>query len=434
MATTDLSPTAATAAAPSATPDTGPALLRPLRIRDFRLLFAGETISVLGDQFHFVALTWLALQLTGSGLVLGTVLMTAAIPRAAFMLLGGAFSDRFSPRTLMLASNAIRAVVVGILAALVLTGQAELWHLYLLAATFGIVDAFFYPALNTIVPMLVPERQLAPANALVQSAQQVMGLLGPALAGATVAIVQTGPAFVIDAASFAVAALALMLIRGGRRQATTDGTRQSNVLATIADGVRAAWADPAVRSIVVLTSAINFAIVGPMSVGLAILADTRFDGGAAAFGLLFSAFGAGAVVGAIAAGSIPRPPRLGTITLAITTLLGLGLAGIGIAPTLVVALAIHLVMGVLIGFVNVQAIAWLQARIPDDRRGRVMSLVSLGSVGLAPISLAVAGTLVELGAVTLIFLAGGAIIVAASVTGFAWGVPSQMVWPEEKTT
>ena len=89
----------------------------------------------------------------------------------------------------------------------------------MLAAIFGIVDAFFYPALNTIVPMLVPERQLAPANALVQSAQQVMGLLGPALAGAMVAIVQTGPAFVIDAASFAVAAVAILLIRGGRRQA-----------------------------------------------------------------------------------------------------------------------------------------------------------------------------------------------------------------------
>src|SRR5919106_3360853 len=97
--------------------DRGPAMLRPLRIRDFRLLFSGETVSVLGDQFHFVALAWLALQLTGSGLALGTVLMTAAIPRAAFMLIGGAFSDRFSPRTLMLASNAIRAVLVGVLAA-----------------------------------------------------------------------------------------------------------------------------------------------------------------------------------------------------------------------------------------------------------------------------------------------------------------------------
>lgn len=93
----------------------GLALLQPLRDRDFRLLFGGETISVVGDHFHFVALAWLTLQLTGSGLALGTVLMTAAVPRAAFMLLGGALSDRFSPRSLMLSSNAIRVVVMAII-------------------------------------------------------------------------------------------------------------------------------------------------------------------------------------------------------------------------------------------------------------------------------------------------------------------------------
>lgn len=413
--------------------ESGPALLRPLRIRDFRLLFTGETVSVLGDQFHFVALTWLALQLTGSGIALGTVLMTAAIPRAVFMLVGGAFSDRFSPRNLMLASNAIRAVVVGILAALVLSGRAELWHLYVFAGIFGVVDAFFYPALSTIVPMLVPERQLSPANALVQGAQQIMGLIGPAMAGAMIALVQTGPAFAIDAASFAVAAFALLLIGGGRRHSdpAADGDRPS-VLATIGSGLRAAWADPAVRSIVVLIAAFNFAFTGPISVGLAFLADHRFDGGSAAFGLLFSAFGGGAVIGAIVAGSIRRLPRLGTIFMAVAVALGIGLALIGLAPTLPVALGINGVMGVLIGLINVQAIAWLQTRVADDLRGRVMSLVTLASVGLAPVSLAIAGALVDLGAVTLAFVAAGAIVILAAIAGIAWGVPTLMVWPEDE--
>jgi MFS family permease len=425
----DLSPAIGTPAARAA--DSGPALLRPLRLRDFRLLFAGETVSVLGDQFHFVALTWLAIQLTGSGLVLGTVLMTAAIPRAVFMLVGGAFSDRFSPRTLMLASNAIRGVVVGILATLVLSGRAELWHLYVLAGIFGVVDAFFYPALNTIVPMLVPERQLGPANALTQGAQQIMGLVGPALAGAMIATVQTGPAFAIDAVSFGVAAVALLLITGGRRHAdpAADGERPG-VLATIAGGVRAAWADPPVRSMVLLTAAFNFAFTGPISVGLAFLADHRFAGGSAAFGLLFSAFGGGAVIGAIASGSLPRHRRLGLIVMIVAIALGIGLALIGLAPSLPVALTIIAVMGVLIGFINVQAIAWLQSHIAEEMRGRVMSLVTLGSVGLAPVSLAIAGALVDLGAVTLTFVAAGAIVIVAAVAGIAWGVPTQMVWPE----
>lgn len=434
---TETSPaiTAATeVAAATDAADTGPAILRPLRIRDFRLLFAGETVSVLGDQFHFVALAWLALQLTGSGLALGTVLMTAAIPRAIFMLVGGAFSDRFSPRSLMLASNAVRGVVVGILAALVLGGRAELWHLYVLAGIFGVVDAFFYPALNTIVPMLVPSRQLAPANALVQGAQQITGLVGPALAGLMIALVQTGPAFVIDAASFGVAAVALLLIAGGRRPAADPaaaGERQS-MASSIGGGIRAAWADPPVRSLVFLTAAFNFAFTGPISVGLAFLADNRFDGGSAAFGLLFSAFGGGALLGAIAAGSIANPPRLGLIVMVIAFGLGIGLALIGLAPSLPVALGILAVMGVLAGFINVQVIAWLQSRIPDELRGRVMSLVTLGSVGLAPVSLAIAGALIDVGAVTGVFLAAGAIVILAAVAAVAWGVPTLMVWPEDE--
>lgn len=257
-------------------PGAGPTLLQPLRVRDFRLLFGGETISVLGDQFHFVALAWLALQLTGSGLALGTVLMTAAIPRAAFMLLGGAFSDRVSPRSLILVSNAVRGVTVGGLAVLVITGAAQLWHLYVFATIFGVVDAFFYPALGTIVPMLVPERLLAPANAVIQGSAQIMGLIGPALAGALIAVVQTGPAFAIDAGTFAIAVAAIALVRGGRRRTAQASTEQPGMLASIGDGISAAWADPAIRGTLVLTTAFNLAFTGPISVGLAWLADVRF--------------------------------------------------------------------------------------------------------------------------------------------------------------
>ena len=407
----------------------GPALLRPLRIRDFRLLFAGETISVLGDQFHFVALAWLALQLTGSGLALGTVLMTAAIPRAIFVLVGGAFSDRFSPRTLVLVSNLIRGVVVAVIAALVLTDRAELWHLYVLAAIFGVVDAFFYPALNTFVPMLVPERLFAPANAVIQGSAQVMGLVGPAVAGAMVALVDTGPAFVIDAASFCVAAVAVTLVRGGRRAPRSSANGEAprpSILGSIVDGMRAAWADPAVRGTIVLIFAFNLAFVGPVSVGLAWLAEERFAGGSAAFGILFSAWGGGSLVGALIGGSIERLPRFGSILLTAACLLAAGLALIGLAPTLPVALAIILPMGLLAGFVNVQYFAWIQRRVDEELRGRVMSLVMFASIGLAPVSLAVAGALVDIGAATLMYLVAGGIVFGAALLGFAWGVPRLM--------
>jgi MFS family permease len=407
----------------------GPALLHPLRIRDFRLLFGGETISILGDQFHFVALAWLALQLTGSGLVLGTVLMTAAIPRAVLMLLGGAFSDRFSPRSLIWVSNVIRGVVVAVIAALVLSGNAELWQLYVLAAIFGIVDAFFYPAISTILPMLVPERQLPAANALVQGAQQLTGLIGPALAGILVAV-HIGAAFVIDAATFGIAAVTALLLGGGRRH-PPQGDAAPGLIGTIGDGVAATWRDPAVRGIVLLIGAFNFALLGPFIVGLAWLADNRFAGGSADFGILIAAWGGGALVGTIVGGSIRRVPRLGVVILSMAVVLGIGLSLIGLAPNVLVALALIGPMGLIGGFFRVQVTAWLQTRVAEELRGRVMSIVMLGSVGLAPVSLAVAGALVDLGAgaVTITFLVAGAIVVLASLAGLAWGVPAHMEAP-----
>jgi len=401
---------------------------RPFRFRDFRLLFGGETISVLGDQFHFVALAWLTLQLTGSGLALGSVLMVAAIPRAVFMLLGGALSDRWSPRSLMLYSNAIRAVLVATIAVLVLTGQIQLWQLYVMAAMFGVVDALFYPAINTILPMLVDEPTLAPANALMQGSQQFAQLVGPALAGFAVALVQTGPVFVFDAASFAVATLALFFVLGGRRppSATEGGEPRVSLLSTIAAGFRYAWGDPAVRSLILLTAAFNFAFNGPLLVGIPYLANHRLGGGSAAFGVMLSAFGAGALLGALAAGGIPRVPRLGAVVLSIAVALGFAMALIGVAPNLAVAVALLGVIGSGAGFLNVHIVSWLQGRTAADMRGRVMSTVMLGSVGLAPLSYAAAGAIVDLGAVTVMFVVAGVIVTGAALVGFASGASGRM--------
>ena len=404
-------------------------LLRPFGFRDFRLLFSGESVSVVGDQFHFVALAWLTLKLTGSGLALGSVLMMAAVPRAIFMLVGGALSDRLSPRSLMLYSNGVRALLVGGLAALVLSGQVQLWHLYLLAAAFGVVDALFYPAVNAILPMLVDEPTLPPANALMQGSQQLAQLIGPALAGLLVALVNTGPVFAFDAASFAFATVTLLFVLGGRRASRgAEDEQQAGLLGTIGAGFGYAWRDPAVRSLILLTAAFNFAFTGPLSVGIPFLAEHRLGGGSATFGILLSAFGAGALIGAIGSGGISRVPRLGTVVLTIAVFLGVALALIGVAPSVPVALGLVAVLGLGAGFLNVHVTSWLQGRTAPEMRGRVMSMVMLGSVSLTPISFAVAGVIVDVGAVDLMFAVAGLIIIAASLSGFVSGVPGQMTY------
>src|SRR5262245_1325517 len=135
-----------TAATQTATAPTTDKPKSVFAVRDFKLLWIGEAVSALGDQFAMVALAWLALLLTGSALALGTVLAVMAIPRAVFMLIGGAYVDRLSPRRVMQLSNATRLVAVAVLGAIVLAGQAQLWMLYIFAVVFGVADAFFYPA------------------------------------------------------------------------------------------------------------------------------------------------------------------------------------------------------------------------------------------------------------------------------------------------
>ena len=395
-------------------------ILGPVQLRDFRLLWAGEGSSLLGDQFHFVALATLVFALTGSGLALGTVLVAAAIPRAALMVFGGALTDRFSPRSLMIGSNVLRAVVVGVVAILILSGRAELWHLVVLAVIFGSVDALFFPALNTIIPMLVPSARLPAANGLVQVTNQFMHLVGPALAGVAVAAIGTGPAFAFDAASFGLAALALLAIRGGRRlarPATTEhgSTAAPSILASIREGATYAFGDPGIRAVILLSAALNLATSGPIAVGLAWLANVRFEGGPALLGLMFAGYGAGAVIGAVVGGSTARPRRFGIVVLGLAMVLGIQVAALGLAPNALLASAGLVVAGLASGYLNVSVISWLQERSDPDLLGRVMSLVMLGAVGLQPVSLAIAGVLVDAYATPMYLLAGGLILAAVAV-------------------
>src|SRR6266545_7137967 len=194
----------------------------PLSVRNFRLLWIGEGISLLGDQFYMIALPWLVLQLTGSALALGTVMALAGIPRALFVLVGGAFVDRFSPRSVMIASNLARLVLVVLLSALVLTNTIRIEMLYAFALAFGLADSFYFPGQSAIIPQLLPEDQLQAGNTFVQGTAQLSLFLGPVLAGALIALLGhaatadsasstegIGIAFGIDALSFVASLLCL---------------------------------------------------------------------------------------------------------------------------------------------------------------------------------------------------------------------------------
>jgi MFS family permease len=410
---------------PAATP-TNPSdnvLLRVLKTRDFRLLWIGQGTSLLGDQFYLIALPWLVLQLTGDPLALGTVLALAGIPRAIFMLLGGAVSDRFSPRAVMLASDAIRLILTGLLAGLVLIGSVQLWMLYVLALAFGLVSGFFMPASSTILPQLIAVDDLQPANALTQGTAQLSVFLGPVVAGGLIALASRssgeanpgllgiGLALGIDTFTFAVSVITLWLIRARPRQTTAGGA--AAVLASIREGVAYVGTNAMLQVALVLIAAVNLLFVGPLLVGVPVMAATRLAEGAAAFGIIMSGYGGGNLLGYVVSGALPAPKRMGLLLAAVIGIFGLGSIAYGYVTSTALAFLVSLLMGIGNGYVGIMLITWMQKSTPPAMLGRVMSLLLFANVALVPLSQALAGGLSKFSLSGMYVGAGALILLTA---------------------
>ena len=380
----------------------------------FRKLFAATTLSLFGDFFSYVAMAWLVLQLTGSSLALGSVLVVQALPRAVLMVVGGAVSDRLSARVTMLGSMGLRAAFVAPLALLVLTGRVQMWQVYGIAAVFGIVDAFFYPARSSILPRVVSDRELEPGNAVLNVTAQASVILGPVLGGVIVAAYGIGWAFAGDAACFVLGFLFILWMPAPGAAPSAKGMKEAGGLGgQIAAGLRYAWSDIGIRITLVVVAVIDFGANGAIGVGLPTLVHGRFAGGAEGFGILLGAWGVGATLGALAAGVVPPPKRFGLLIIALCLWLGAGMVIVGLLPSLPPAAFVMGLTGIGTGVVNTYGISWLQRRTDPTMQGRVMSLVMLASLGLTPIAYAISGALAQAN-VTLLFLIAGGMTLACA--------------------
>jgi hypothetical protein len=388
------------------------------RSASFRKLWAGLALSLMGDFFNYIAMAWLVLQLTGSSLALGAVLMVQAVPRSVLMLVGGAMADRLSPRVAMAGSMALRFVCVAPLAFVVVTGRAQIWEAYTVSALFGVFDAFFWPAASSILPQIVADTELEAGNAVTNVTRQVSLIVGPAVAGVVVAALGTGWAFAGDAA-FLVAGAAVILwmpaMARGRHTAGAGRPQQRTSLkAEIAAGLRYAWADVGIRTSLLVIAAVDFAASGSMQVGLPTLAHGRFAAGAVGLGVLLGAWGAGATAGAAASGVLKRPERIGWLIIGVCAWIGAGIVITGFVGSLVFAALTLALAGIATGLVNTYGISWLQRRTDPAMQGRVMSLVMLASIGLVPISLAASGAIADVNPTVLFVIAGGLILLASA--------------------
>ncbi|HET9182826.1 MAG TPA: MFS transporter [Candidatus Angelobacter sp.] len=383
----------------------------PLRESHFRLFWAGATISLFGDQFYLVALPWVILQLTGSAVAMGTVMMVAGIPRALLMLLGGVVSDRFSSRKIMMTMASARTVFVAAIAVLLWFHVLHLWHLYLLAFAFGTADAFSYPAGSAYLPSLVKKEQLLAANSVVQSTAQITTIAAPAPAGLAIKAFGTASAFLIDAVSFLFIIGALWKLPDPPLAAVSHEKKPS-VWRSIREGLSHVYRDVPLRSFLILAAVLNFCLAGPLVVGLAYLTKQRF-GSPASFGIVISAVAAGGLAGSVVAG-IWKPRRRGVVLLSGCGVLALCLGPIGLLHQLWAICGALAVMGISSGLVNIQIISWIQQRVEVAMLGRVMSVLMFVSLGLVPISMAVSGVLAQWSLKWMYLLGAFAMLLAVS--------------------
>lgn len=393
----------------------------PFASRDFRLLCGGSSISFIGDQFTIVALPWLVLQLTGNPAQLGLVLAVMALPRAAFMLLGGAIVDRMSPRRVLLTARGANAVLTALLAALVLSGSVQMWSVYVLAFAIGLCTAFAYPAGGSILPQLLAPAQLQAANSIMMGMRQLSMLIGPALAGLLVTAGRgpahaanasaeahgTGLAFIVDAVSFlfSVASLLAIHISSEREPRPAPG----GVLAQVLEGIRTLWQDVQLRSFIGYMAFVSVLVMGPLQVGLPLFAKMRLSEGAAAFGWLMTANGAGMLLGSVVSTSVTRlvRGRVGVMVLTLDAAAGFALAALSTVHSVLMGAALLILTGLFAGTVQIAIITWLQRRVPQAMMGRTMSIVMFTFLGLAPLAAALAGGLLKVISLSALFIGAG---------------------------
>lgn len=366
-----------------------PLMLAPLAIRDYALLFAGMTVSLIGDGIYLVAIAWQVYELSNAPTALSIVGVAWTLPLVVFVLLGGVVSDRVDRRKVMIAADLIRFAGIAALGALSVAGALELWHVVALVAVYGAGEAFFGPAFGAIVPDIVPRDQLVQANSLNQLMRPLAHrLAGPAIGGATIALVGAGGAFLVDAGTFVVSAAALALMQP-RLPQRDDESR--SVLRDIREGWHFVRGRTWLWGTLIAASITLLVFWGPYEVLIPYVVKNDLGGSAAALGLVFAAGGVGSVLAAIAVGQRGLPRRHITFMYVTWTLGGLAIAGYGVASAIWQAMAVSFVVGALD---TAGLIVWgtmIHRLVPSPLLGRVESFDWLISIALVPVSFAVTG-------------------------------------------
>lgn len=350
------------------------------------------TVSLLGDGIYFVTIAWQVYDLSNAPTALSVVGVAWTAPQIAFLLLGGIVSDRFDRRKVMIVADVVRGLAIAAIGAFSVAGALELWHLFLLVAIYGAGEALFVPAFSAIVPDLVPEHLLVEANSLDMLVRPLTArLLGPVLGGVAIAALGPGGAFLFDAGTFVVSALAIAAVRA--RPLPRRGG--ASALRDVAEGFRFVRAHTWLGGTLLAAAVALLFHFGPWQVLVPYLVRNLLDGSAGDLGLVLGAGGLGAIGAALVTGQRRLPRRQITFMYAVWAISGATVAAYGVATALWQAMLAAFLSG---GLSTAGTIVWLtlvQTRVPRELLGRVSSFDWLVSIGLVPVSFALTGPIAE---------------------------------------
>ena len=374
--------------------------------RNYRLYFYGQVVSLSGTWMQSVAQAWLIVILTHSPIAVGVLAACQFGPYMLFGLFGGALADRIDQRRLMIATQSAFTLTAATLAGLALSGHAAPWEIFLIAAVNGTVTVFDTPARQAFTVQMVGRDELPNAIALNSSLFNASRIVGPAIAGALIAVAGVGICFLLNSLSYLALIGALLLMREHELHAVTRDTKVQSVLRGAAEGIRFAWNMPLLRTLLLMmllisTIGINFNVLLP------VLTSETLHAGPQVFGVLSAAFGGGALAGALFSASLGRSSAHALLAGA-ALLSGAELVLAPLHSAWAVALVL-VALGFAFSLYSSQTNTGLQLSTPDRLRGRVMGIYGYVFFGTAPLGGLLAGWLAQTGGTELAFLVAGGV-------------------------
>jgi MFS family permease len=397
-----------TAAAPSRA-----RVLRAFQSRDFRLLWTGQTISLLGDAAFVVALGWRTFTLTGSARSLGFVLTLQGVGLLCTVLVGGALADRWDRRTLMLISDVARFFVIGVLVVVDASGHLTIGSLAAIAFVEGLATGFFTPALGGLIPLVVEEPGLGSANALIGMARQGSYLIGPSLASVLYGLAGSVEVFAFNAVSYLVS---FGFVYATRPRAAERGAAEGT-LREIGAGIRYVAGIPWLWLTIGLFAFVLMFQWAPIQVLTPKLVREHFGLGVGAYGLVFSLIGAGMIAGSVLFAQLNPHRRRGLLSYLIWMVNSLLVIVFALSPWYGLAVAAAFVRGICIGFGVAVWETMLMQLVPQHMLSRVVSLDWFGSLGLTPFGLLLVGAVSGLAAPGTIIALGACISICIIASG-----------------